>query len=417
MMPAAAPMRELARELADARDAQVAQVVALIDKMQERGTADALIAPLRARLRQLRPDRPLRLGRLLFLPLDPVIVGGPGWRLGTAAVPRPALGPLLEIVQRGLAERTQEIEAEIQGRSRSDAAAVRRTGGLLWPQAARLLKAAASAPTDRAWNEAGLPADAFAPVARGVACVLSQAVRLMKLLSDTESGLPPPAEQIGEILNYAAADSAEGWSLMVAVLLHSLPKPDLVLRQMREVSARLQPALRAIAEQTIETVLEQVAGTDRKGGMRELGLTAAGAQVRQLAELLDGLSKGAGPQRQQAIGAARQEADANCRERFAAGLSAELIEPLHTLRANPEPESIKSLEAAARELRRFETEARRIGGADSYDAMLRRAAREIADDGKVQLGLVDKVRMVELLAGPEDALRLLRSLHATKKEV
>lgn len=409
-MTPAAPMREVVRELAIARDTQVAQVVALIDSMQERGTADALLAPLRARLRQLRPDRPLRFGRLLFLPLDPVIVGGPGWRLGTPAVPRPALGPLLEVVQRGLGKRTQQIEAEIHGRSRGDVAAVRRTGGLLWPKAADLLKAAASAPIDRAWNEAGLPADAFAPVTRGVACVLSRAVRLMKLLADTESGLPPSAEQIGEMLEHAAADSAEGWSLMVAVLLRSLPKPDLVLRQMREVSARLQPALRAVAERTIEAVLEQLAGTDGTDGrMRELGLTAAAEQVRHLAGLLDGLSEGAGPQRQQAIGAARQEADANCRDRFAAGLSAELIEPLHTLRANPEPESIKLLEATARELRRFESEARRIGGAESYDAMLRRAARDIAEDGKVPLSLIEKVRMVELLAGPEDALRLLKA--------
>lgn len=405
-----APMREVVRELAAARDTQVAQVVALVDSMQERGTADTLIAPLRARLRQLRLDRPLRFGRLLFLPLDPVIVGGPGWRLGLPSVPRPALGPLLEIVQRGLAERAQEIEAEIRGRSRGDSAAVRRTGGLLWPEAAGLLKAAASAPTDRAWSDAGLPADGFAPVARGVACVLSKAVRMMALLADIESGLSPPAGQIGELLEHAAADSAEGWNLMVAVLLRSLPKPNIVLRQMREVSARLQPALRAGAERTIEAVLDELAGTRGKGErMRELGLTAAAAQVRQLVGLLDGLSEGAGPQRKQAIGAARQEADANCRDRFAAGLSAELIGPLQMLPANPEPASIKSLEATARELRRFETEARRIGGADSYDAMLRRAAREIAEDDHVALALMDRVRMVELLTGPEDALRLLRS--------
>jgi hypothetical protein len=220
--------------------------------------------------------------------------------------------------------------------------------------------------------------------------------------------LPPPATSIAEMLEHAAADSAEGWTLMVAVLLRSLPEPDVVLRQMREVSPRLPPALRAAAERTIEAVLEQLAGNDSNGGqMRELELAAAAEQVRRLAGLLDGLREGAGPQRQQAIGAARQEADANCRDRFAAGLSAELIQPLQALQANPEPASIKLLETAARDLRRFETEARRIGGAESYDAMLRRAAREIARDGGLQLGLVDKVRMVELLAGPEDALRLL----------
>src|SRR5277367_4119402 len=132
-------MRELVRELAAARNAQLAQVVALIDSMQERGMADALIAPLRARLRHLRPDRPLRFGRLLFLPLDPVIVDGPEWHLGMPAVPRPSLAPVLAIVRRGLTEGRQEVEAEIRGRLLSDASAVRRAGGLLWPQAGRLL--------------------------------------------------------------------------------------------------------------------------------------------------------------------------------------------------------------------------------------------------------------------------------------
>ncbi len=327
-MTRGAPIRELARELATAGDAQVTQVVALIDSMQQRGTADALIAPLRARLQQLRPDRPLRFGRLLFLPLDPVIVDGSRWRLGMPAVPRPRLAALLEIVQRGLGENARKIEAAIHGRSQADVVAVRQAGGMLWPPAARLLKTAAAAPIDPAWEGAALVGDAFAPVARGVACVLSRAVPLLALLADSASGLAPHAEPITEMLEHAASDSPDGWSLTVAVLLRSLPEPSLVLRLMRDVGAGSQPTLRTAAEKTIEAVLEQLAGSGGGITMRDVGLASATVQVQQLAELLKGLGDRGGPQRRQVIGAIRQEADANCRDRFAAGLSAELMQPL-----------------------------------------------------------------------------------------
>jgi hypothetical protein len=49
--------------LAHAADAQIARVVAMVDAMPERGSADALIAPLRPRLAALRPTRPLSFTR------------------------------------------------------------------------------------------------------------------------------------------------------------------------------------------------------------------------------------------------------------------------------------------------------------------------------------------------------------------
>src|SRR5689334_24255463 len=83
-----AEIREVARGLASARDEQIMQVVAMVDAMPNRGPADQLIAPLRPRLARLRPPRPLRFARLLFLPLDPLIVPAARWRAEQPTIPR-----------------------------------------------------------------------------------------------------------------------------------------------------------------------------------------------------------------------------------------------------------------------------------------------------------------------------------------
>ena len=67
-------IREVTRGLAAARDAQILQAVAMVDAMPERGAADEIVAPLRSRLARLRPPRPLRFARLLFLPLALLLI-------------------------------------------------------------------------------------------------------------------------------------------------------------------------------------------------------------------------------------------------------------------------------------------------------------------------------------------------------
>src|SRR5580704_4191496 len=73
-------LRRLHHGLATAPDMQIAKVVAVVDALESRGAADEMIEPLRSRLPQLRLPRPLRFSRLLFMPLDVLIVPNPEWR-------------------------------------------------------------------------------------------------------------------------------------------------------------------------------------------------------------------------------------------------------------------------------------------------------------------------------------------------
>ncbi len=389
-------------------DAQIVQVVALIDRMAERGAADELIAPLRARLGQIRPPRPLCFTRLLFLPRDPVIVPAGRFRAGTPTVPRTALAPLAATVHAALGPRAAEIEAATAGHSAEDVETVQRVGQLLWPKAAAIL---VRAPQPASWTAAGLPPSLHRPLAVGIAAVLEQAVKLQAVVAEAAAGLPVDLAVVAAALAMAAPAGPEAWRLVLAALLGRLPQAAAVLAQASTWIARNGDAnLRAAFDLVTET---QLAGLESPDGaeaeMVGPDLGAAGAQVHRIVGLLEGLGDEAAPAaRRVRLAAIRHRLDTSCRARFANSLAGEFLAPLHQMLQVPEPGALRRVETTARQLRALETEARRLGSAPTYDALLRQTAvvaRNVASDAG--LALVEKVRLIEILAGSEEALALL----------
>ena len=84
-------LRRLGGELVSAQDDKITRVVAMLDKLPHRGAADALLVPLRPRLARLRPVRPLTFERLLFTPLDSLILQPADWKRDAPGIPRSAL--------------------------------------------------------------------------------------------------------------------------------------------------------------------------------------------------------------------------------------------------------------------------------------------------------------------------------------
>ena len=71
------------------------------------------------------------------------------------------------------------------------------------------------------------------------------------------------------------------------------------------------------------------------------------------------------------------------------------------------PERMEALEGCARGLRRLKIAGRRSGGDEEYDRLLREAARQI---GASEPGSpAERARLVEILAGPDAALSLLKT--------
>ena len=308
MPRASAPMvptglLDLGRTLTNANAAELTAAVALIDRIAQRGAVDAPIAPM----------RPLRFARLLFLPLDPLIVAPQQFRVGTPALPRTALAPFTNEVQIAFGPKARAIEAAIDGRVVADTETVQRVGEMLWPAAGAIL---ARAPQPRSWTATGLLSLLHKPLSRGVAAVLSQAVKMRAIVADVAAGLPLDVEALDSILATAASAGREAWSFVIAALVGQLSDAAAVLRHINAWTARrLDPALCAALDMVSEMQLTQLEQADAMLAAK-LGRNPAnaGVEVRRIAGLLDGLDDAAAPaDRRSRLQAIRTRLDASCR--------------------------------------------------------------------------------------------------------
>lgn len=403
----AAEIREVRRSLAGARDEQIARVVAMVDALADRGSADGIIAPLRPRLAQLRPARKLRLTRLLFVPLDPLIVSPRRWRPGEPTVPRSALTPLADAVRERAGPCAAAVEKLIDGHAQDEAVLIDEAGSMLWREAARVLPGSAA---PRSWADTGLPQAEYGPLARGVAGALQHAASVRRIVAEERHGLVIARERIETILGEAAAAGAEAWSMTTALLLNQLLDPSLALHWLEAGPAPSpDPASWQRNLRVLEAALDDLDAPD--GNLAKLGadFAGSGAELRRAVALLASLDVPAAPSPvRKRLDEIRRSVDARSVARFEHGMTDQLLAPLRDRLPSAEPLDVDALEATARELRCFELAGRRLGSASRYDAVLRRAAGEVKGLGpQIGMTIVDKVRLLEILVGADEALTLL----------
>lgn len=386
------------RDVAGAPDAQVMRIVATVDAMASRGAADDLIVPLRQRLAVLRPPRPLRFVRLLFHPLDPVIVPAAQWRPGQDEIPRTALMPMADCVRHAMGVQARAIDAAIRGHTTSETALVATQGQILWSAAGAILANATAPPL---WRETELAEAMFAPLARRAGALLAQMPALHRLCVETVHGLLPPSpEALQAILQGVSAADETALPMLVRLMLNRLPQ---LASLLATPSGAAGPQVKVALDQAIDSLLDQLTAEDgAQAQIAGAGLAEASVAVRRIATLLQQIEDGTVRSARRAqVAVIRQQVDAGCRARFATGLQDQVLARLHMAT----DQDVPALEAAARGLRALETEARVMGGGSAYDRMLSQAAEAIkAENG---LDRTDQVRLVEILAGSDAALAML----------
>lgn len=398
-------------DMAAASDAKLIQIVAMVDALPERGVADRLLATLRPRLAELRPARPLRFARLLFLPLDPMIVPPARWTPGALGIPRSAVGLLAEAVRAAMGTEARDVAAMIAGHSTADMGVIAAAGAILWPAAAQMLSGAA---IPAGWARSGLPDARFTPLATLAADLLRPAARIEPLLADTRRGLAFDWTGLREILAATEALGPDAWRAVIALLLLRLPDPGMLLREIGGESRRANTAMRAAAEQGVDAALAKVADLTESGAL----LAARGAadmsdELGRIADLLDQVeAAGAGPDRRSRIGAIRQRVDLSCRRWLAGQLQGALVARLHDVTGDAE---IIAMEQTTRDLCAMHQQARRFGSGEKYDRLLHQAGAALANEalGGVA-GVVDRARLLELLVGPDAALAFMEAIRATE---
>ncbi len=397
-------LRGLQRDLVDAADAKIMRVVAMVDRMDDRSAADALIAPLRLRLAQLRPQRPLGFVRLVFTPLDPLVVPGPKWRRGSLGIPRTALACLGAVVHAGLGDERAAIEARIAGVTTEHADAIAEAGGTLWPLAASIL-ATAAMPAN--WNKAtGLQAEDFHLLASTIAALFAQAGAAQRVVTLAKTGTPLAPRDLEAVLAALVPAGSDAVAMMASVLMARLPRPEALVAVSDDLaSQQSDQAIRAAADRAVDFVLDGIEARPAAGA----NVAQAATEIGRIVTMLNDLNSRPGqrPARRARIDQLRRKIDSDCRAQFANELDARLLHPAAALESATDVE-ITALESIARDLRRFESQARLLGGGEQYDRALSQAARRLHPTPQdAPATMIDRVRLVEILQGPEAALALL----------
>jgi hypothetical protein len=397
-------LRTLQNELEAARDQQILRVVAMVDALPRRGDADQIIAGLRPRLAALRPSRPLSFTRLLFLPLDPLIVPATAWRRDRLALPRTVLARLATLVRADAGMPAMEIDQRIAGLTMDDTIEIRRFGAQLWREAARVL-ASAEVPPD--WSDAtGLQAADFAPIARLARGALERADRI-ETLAHLPSGATAQCKRDTEdMLLDALEDGPDAFALLTALLTARLPRAEYVLAAADDIATRRsEPAARLAVDRAIDATLDVIEGMHAE----QRQLSTATDELRRILGLLEGLDQQCAqrPSRRTRVTQLRRGIDAASRQQFSQALDSDVLRPAGQI-VGADDAQIAALEQAARDLRRFETIARRIGGADHYDRSLKQAASALKPSPDDPMPtVIDRIRLIEILQGSEVAAAAL----------
>lgn len=402
-----ADLRRLGGELFSAQDDKITRVVEMLDQLPRRGAADMLLDKLRPRLARLRPVRPLTFDRLLFTPLDSLILPATAWTRDLPGIPRNALRPLADAIRRHLPQLAARIDAQIGGQRADNRMAVTAAGEILWPQAGAWF---ATGPVPDNWTAlSGLRDGDYAALAPTIAAMLGSAVQLNRLEQAHLVGEQVTLEMLEPLVSQTALAGQLALATLLAILTAVMPD----LASLRTLTDRLaatdiDPRLRQAAEQAVDFVVNRL----ESAMALPRDLAEAEHDVSRMAVLLDDLQSRSRerPSRLARIKRARERADAECRAAFEEALAEQVLLPVTRL-ATADDAGVTQLEYAAQGLRRLEQAARRIGSGGHYDRALQACAGHLAPrhDDRLETR-VDRARLIEILLGSEAAQPFLTDL-------
>ncbi len=396
-------LRSLRGDLQDVTDDKLAQVVAVLDGLANRGDADALIAPLRPRLARLRLPRPLNFRRVLFNPFDPLIVSTPHSIDCSPALPRSVLRPLANLVREKHPAMVRAFDARII-KPPADAYAQREpVGKTIWATAGDILLAA-DRPAD--WqHSSGLRNADFDPICKSVGTILILAAKLHDMAAANLMGFPPDTSSIEGLLSMLNTADTRTVSMLIVLLNASMPNAAAV-RALNQTLGHTDcpPTLRLAADQAQGFIL----GALEKRPSLSSNLIRATIDIENAADTLDAQAarlRGR-PAEQDRLTATRLRLDRECRAQFGNFMTKHVFEPLDQI-ANADDTTIDGFERDALALRRFEQAARRIGGAASYDIALRASMEKFRPRRSDSIATrIDRLRLAEILLGSQAAVEI-----------
>jgi hypothetical protein len=406
----------LAPVMLEADDKKIRRILAVLDGVADPAVNKVLLDPLRERLAVLKPARPLRFARLLFIPMDPLAVPIGAWRPGEPLIPRSILTQLAKITRAGLEELARSVDKIIADGKSDPTQAITDAGEALWPRAAEIL---ATAPMPADWAATGCEPASFKPLVAALAAVFRRAPQLRRLALSEDIGALDVDEQAMEGILLNIADESElGCAMIARLILVQSPRAAGLLR--RIVAMGRTPIEKAVIQTAMDRGISAVLDDmERTTGFADIGHAAAaevGPAVRRMTTLLREIENDTGSVRHwPRLKPIRARLDQVCRDRITREVGDNLIHPLATASAPIGGQAQTDLESRSRDVRVMEAAARKIAAAPGYDLLLRSATNAVeAAAGAGILTPMRGFRLLEILAGSEAAEALYLKARANK---
>jgi hypothetical protein len=389
----------------EADDQKIRRILKVLDDVQDPAVNQSLLDPVRHRLALLKPARPPRFARVLFMPIDPLVVPEKDWLRGDPSIPRSMLAPIAKIVRAGLGSVGPYVDNIIAGGKADTVQAITQAGEALWPRAADIL--AASPPPDD-WAETGYSSAIYETLAASMAAVLRRGPQLRSLALAEDAGTPgTDDEAMDAILRNIADESQMSCAMIARVVLVQSPRSAGLLRRIVAAGRNLdeKTALQTAMDRAIAAVLT---GMERSAGFGDIGqgdIAGVGGGVRRVTTLLREIEADPASARHwPRLRSIRDSLDVVCRERAAFEVRQGLVGPLAEATGPIEAAVQIGFEDCARDLRKLAAAARKPGDADGYEPLLRQAVEAVRVAASAGfLTPMRQYRLVELLAGSDAA--------------
>lgn len=430
MIPRAA-LAELGGTLAEASDKKILSLIGLLDRLPNATQLEPVLERVRPRLGRLRPPRPLKLPRLLLLPIEDLLVPPKAWQPGSPTIPRSAPAALIAA---GLAHLPRDVlEAanhEAEGHSATEFGAVARAGSILWPASAESFLRAAEKGLPPGVSDPGMRPEDFSAACRDAAFLLHAAPRLVALRAQPAPTLDPAAIAVlRAVLMEAATHGEPTLARAIATLMAGFLSRAPLLELVRDAARKLSSTERSpLIDAALAAGFERAAGPELPEDLAATDLARRTRAALDAVSAIDAMLRA-----QQHIRTARrdqvrargQEIEQLLRGHLAEMLPREVVRPFAALAAQDtvSEAEIAAIEAAARSLRSIAQAGRKLAPTDAYPRAMRDALEDVATiglevsarRGKVAasgLTHADAVRLAEIIAGPDDAWTMLGLLKA-----
>lgn len=423
--------RELGQLVDGASDAQLLQILELVERLDRSPEIEGTIARIRPRLMVLRPARRLTLRRLMTVPLEHLLVAQQDWVPGQRRISRGALHTLQTLALDAVPNSAALKEAIGAGRPMDDGRLLE-LGGELWPAAAAGLRGA---------RLAGHPA--LAGLGAAASLHIDQQIETAAVLLDLAPGLMaelwslpprPLVTVVGEdrarlerVLASAAAQGEVSLQVATEVLVQRTDNPVLVMQcldagELRLPRQRRQGFIRRLAAQSASYL--QV----RSRGAREAPLETAAETLASVIASIESLQTAGAesPVDRRTLQEVRRDASEVIEQRLGEALRRVVLDHATALAAAGGPgdteRRARAAEKAARAASLLVQAGRRLGLAQWIETLLRETredyhkvalavvraldSRGLSEEERM-LCLMDQVRLVEILYGPDDAMEIM----------